>query len=127
MPQTGKMIKNNKFSILIALIIILLSFSKASSFQEINFINIPYLDKLVHFGLYFLLMMVIILEHQKSLQNTRTLILIGLIPIIFGAFIELGQSGLTVSREADILDVLSNSAGVASALLLWLLIKPYRA
>ncbi|HQG76016.1 MAG TPA: VanZ family protein [Bacteroidales bacterium] len=121
------MIKNNKFSILIALIIILLSFSKASSFQEINFINIPYLDKLVHFGLYFLLMMVIILEHQKSLQNTRTLILIGLIPIIFGAFIELGQSGLTVSREADILDVLSNSAGVASALLLWLLIKPYRA
>ncbi len=120
------MIKNNKFSILIAVIITFLSFSKASSFQEINFIDIPYLDKLVHFGLYFLLMMVIILEHRKSFQNTRILILISLIPIIFGAFIELGQSGLTVSREADILDVLSNSAGVVSALLLWLLIRPYR-
>lgn len=119
------MISNNKFSILTAAIIILLSFTKASSFQEIYFIKIPYLDKIVHFGLYFLLMIVIILEHKNSFQNTRILILISLIPIIFGAIIELGQSGLTTSREADILDIIFNSAGVVCALLLWMIIRPY--
>ncbi len=120
------MIRNNKFSILTAAIILFLSFSDASSFQGIDFIKIPYLDKIVHFGLYFLLMFIIILEHRKSFYNTRILILISLIPIVFGAFIEVGQSGLTTSREADILDIIFNSAGVVSAILLWLTIKPYR-
>ena len=126
LPQTGKMIRNNKFSILTAAIILILSFTNASSFQEIDFIRIPYLDKIVHFGLYFMLMFVIILEHRKSFPDTRILILISFIPIVFGAFIELGQSGLTTSREGDILDIIFNSAGVVCAILLWLIVKPYR-
>lgn len=120
------MIRNNKFSILTAAIILILSFTNASSFPDIDFIRIPYLDKIVHFGLYFLLMFVIIIEHRKSFLNTRILILISLIPIFFGAFIELGQSGLTNSREGDILDIIFNSSGVVCATLLWLVVKPYR-
>jgi VanZ family protein len=120
------MIRNNKFTLLTASIILILSFTNANSFQEIDFISIPYLDKIVHFGLYFLLMFVIILEHRKSFQNTRILILISLIPIIFGAFIEVGQSGLTATRKGDVFDMFFNSAGVICATLLWLIIKPYK-
>ena len=125
LSQTKKMIKNNLFTILISIIIVYLSFANASSFQGADLFNIPYLDKIVHFGLYFLLMLVITIEHRKSLSTTRILIFIGLIPVIFGSLIELLQSGLTTTRKADMLDIVSNSAGVICAIMLWILIKPY--
>ena len=125
LSQTKKMIKNNIFTLFISGIILYLSFANANSFNGVNLFNIPYLDKIVHFVLYFLFMLVIIIEHRKSMLNTRILISISLIPVIFGSMIELLQSGLTTTRKADILDIMSNSAGVICAVLLWILIKPY--
>jgi len=56
---------------------------KCQTFESTGLFDIPYLDKFVHFGLYFLFMGVIILEHRKKFDNTRKLILIALIPIFF--------------------------------------------
>ncbi len=120
------MIRNNIFTILVTAIIIYLSFANAKTFEGVDIFKIPYLDKIVHFCLYFLLMIVIIIEHRKSLTNTRILISIALIPVILGSLIELLQSDLTTTRSADILDIISNTSGVICSILLWLLIRPYR-
>lgn len=47
------MIKKNKFSILFSLIILYLSLADASTFENAGLFDIKYLDKFVHFGLYF--------------------------------------------------------------------------
>lgn len=120
------MIRNNKYSIFITLVIIYLSFANAKTFEGVDVFKIPYLDKIVHFALYFLLMLVIIIEHRRSLLNTRLLIFVAMIPVIFGSMIELMQSDLTTTRHGDILDIISNSAGVFCSVLLWLLVRPYK-
>jgi VanZ family protein len=119
------MIRNNKFSIIVSLIILYLSLANAKTFEYAGFFEIPYLDKFVHFGLYFCFMAVIIFEHRTFFDNTRKLILIALIPFVFGSIIELLQSGVTATRKADVLDIMFNSAGIVVALLTWLFIKPY--
>lgn len=119
------MIRNNKFSIIVSIVILYLSLANAKTFEHAGFFDIPYLDKMVHFGLYFLFMGVIILEHSSFFDNTRKLILIALIPFIFGSAMELLQSGVTETRRADVLDIMFNSAGIAVALLSWLFFKPY--
>ncbi len=119
------MLKKNKFTIITALIILYLSLAGSLTFGNGGLINIPYIDKIGHFGLYFTLMSVIILEHQDLFQNTRQLLLIALIPFFFGTFMEFLQMTITENRKAEFLDALSNSAGITIALFLWLLIKPY--
>jgi VanZ family protein len=119
------MIKNNIFSIIVSLIIMYLSLANAKTFEEIGFFNIPYLDKFTHFGLYFLFMAVIILEHRKSFVNTRQIIVVALIPVFFGGLMELFQTGFTTTRRADILDIMFNTAGTATAVCIWLFLTPY--
>ncbi len=119
------MINRNKFSILVSLLILYLSLANASAFESAGFFDIPYLDKFVHFGLYFLFMGVIILEHRYLFSNTRQIIIVALIPVFFGGLMELFQSGFTETRKADILDIMFNTAGTASAVCIWLFIEPY--
>ena len=61
------MIKKNIFSILVALIIMYLSLTNSHTFDKVPLIKIPNFDKIVHFGMYFRLMSVIILENRKNI------------------------------------------------------------
>lgn len=119
------MIKKNIFTIITALIILYLSLAGSQTFGPSGFINIPYIDKIGHFGLYFILMAVIILEHRNVFQNTRQILLIALIPICFGTLMEFLQMALTNDRKGEVLDAIFNSAGISVAIYLWLVIKPY--
>ncbi|HBC79942.1 MAG TPA: hypothetical protein DEO60_07140 [Bacteroidales bacterium] len=119
------MIKQNKFSILISLIIVYLSLASAKTFESAGLFEIPYLDKFVHFGLYFMFMAVIIIEHRNLFINTRQIVIVALIPVFFGALMELAQAGFTETRKADILDIMFNTAGTATAVCIWLFYEPY--
>jgi VanZ family protein len=120
------MIRNNIFSIIVALVILFLSLTSSQTFGRIGFINIPYIDKMAHFAFYFLFMSVIIIEHRNSLVNTRKLILAALVPFCFGSILEILQSGIEIiNRRGEILDLMFNTAGIAAALFLWLFYKPY--
>jgi VanZ family protein len=119
------MIRKNIFSISVSLIILYLSLSTPQTFVKIGFFNIPYLDKFVHFGLYFVLMAVIIIEHRNFFTNTRILILVALIPFFLGIIVELLQTGLTNYRRGEVLDMFADTAGIITALLIWLFIRPY--
>jgi VanZ family protein len=120
------MIKKNKFSILVALIITYLSLTSSHTFDKIPLINIPNFDKVVHFGMYFGFMSVIILENRKTIKGTSQLFLIGLIPLLFGVLMEILQATLTVTRSGSFYDALANSVGILVSILLWLWIKPLK-
>ena len=117
------MIIKNIFTILTTLIIIYLSLAGSLTIGHVG--NVPYIDKIGHFGLYFILMTVIILEHKHSFHNTRQLIVIAFLPLFFGTLMEVFQLLITSDRKGEILDAISNAAGIFAALLFWLFIKPY--
>jgi VanZ family protein len=118
------MIKKNKFSILVAVAIMYLSLTSSHTFDKVSFITIPYIDKIVHFGMYFGLMSVIILENRKTINKTSHLFLIGLIPLLYGILLEIMQSTLTLTRTGSFYDALFNCAGILVSILLWLSIRP---
>jgi len=51
---------------------------------------------------------------------------ISLIPLFYGALMELLQSWLTVSRTGSLTDLLSNLAGITVSIIICLVIKPIR-
>jgi len=120
------MIKKNFFSILMVLIIMYLSLTNGEKFEKASFLHISFLDKIVHFTMYFVMMSVIIFEHRKTLRNTRHLFLIALIPFSYGVLMEILQSTMTMNRTGSFIDVIFNAAGISVSALLWLFIKPVR-
>ena len=75
------MVKKNILSILVALIILYLSLASADTFEEVPLIDVPNLDKVVHFCMYFGLMSVIIFENRRTIKNNKQLFLIALVPL----------------------------------------------
>ena len=125
MPNKRIMIRKNIFTILTSLLIFYLSLAGSSTLGYRGFLNIPYIDTIGHFGLYFILMSVIILEHKKAFVNTRQLILVALIPFFFGTLMELFQLILTSDRKGELLDAAANASGIVSSIFIWLMINPY--
>jgi len=118
------MIRKNLFSILVALILLFLSLTNSEKFARVSLCRIPNFDKIVHFGMYFVLMSVIIIEHRKNLRNPFNLFLLALIPLSYGILMEILQVTLTSTRSGDVYDALADAAGVITSALLWLIIKP---
>jgi len=117
------MIRKNLFSILVALLLLFLSLTNAETFRKVQINSFPNFDKVVHFGMYFVLMTVIIIEHRKNLNNPLNLFLLALIPLSYGILMEILQLTLTSTRSGDFYDALADAAGVLASVLLWLIIK----
>jgi len=88
-------------------------------------------DKIVHFtayfGLAFLWMLWRIVKHTSDKYRFKSLVLISVLAIVYGVFMELLQGALTTYRKPDSWDVLANSIGVVMALItVLLLIKNMR-
>jgi VanZ family protein len=120
------MVRKNIFSILVAIIIMYLSLTSAHTFDKVPEFNIPYFDKIVHFSMYFGLMLMITIENRKSIKSVKQLFLIGLIPLSYGILIEFLQSALTVSRNGNVFDAMADYAGILVWIFLCLLIKPLK-
>jgi VanZ family protein len=119
------LLKKNIYTITVSLIILYLSLATPKSIISTGIFDIPHFDKLAHFGLYFLLMATMILEHRRSLTDTRKLLMMSLIPLFFGVAIEFIQSFFTRDRTGEILDAIADAAGIAAAVLLWIFFRPY--
>lgn len=120
------MIRKNKFTILVALIILYLSLANDQTFEKIPLVDIPDFDKVIHLGMYFALMSVIIFENWKAIISTSRLFLTGLIPLSYGILIEILQATLTLSRSGSYFDALADAAGVLLSILLWIWIRPVK-
>jgi len=118
------MIKKNIISVTVALVIMYLSLSNANTFDKVSIFNFPFMDKIVHFGMYFALMSSIIFENRKNFKNLRGLLLSAIIPLLYGILMEILQSTITVNRSGSVFDVLANSVGIIVSVLVWLWVKP---
>jgi len=119
------MVKRNIFSILVALLIMYLSLTGSDTFKKVSIYNIPHLDKIVHFGMYFTWMTVIAFENHKNIKSTSHLFLIATIPLCYGILMEVLQSLIIDSRSGSIYDVFFNLGGILISLLLWIWTKPF--
>jgi VanZ family protein len=101
-----------------------LSLTGSDTFRKVPIYNIPHLDKIIHFGMYFTWMTLIAYENRKNIKSTPHLILIATMPFCFGILMEFLQSYFIASRSGSFYDMLSNSAGIIISILLWIWIKP---
>jgi VanZ family protein len=117
------MIKKNIFSLLVALIIMYLSLASSHTFDKIPLINIPNIDKFVHFAMFFGLMSVIIFENRSKIKRPFYLFMTGLIPLFYGILMEVLQSTLTTTRTGSFYDAMADGTGILASILICLWIK----
>ncbi|AIN74134.1 VanZ like family protein [Flavobacterium psychrophilum DSM 3660] len=108
----------NKNSIWIAFfwtfLILYLSLRSVTNMPKITFSNA---DKIVHFTFYlgFVILWYRYLVFKEKVLLSNKIVLV-LISITFGIAIEFAQKYFTTTRQADILDVLANSAGTLAGI-----------
>jgi VanZ family protein len=90
-------------------------------------VEVPGKDKTIHFIFYFVLTLLWNFALQKKYKIWSLKFIIVIAVIIFGIIIEVLQGVLTKNREADIYDVMANSAGALIALIVifWLKNKTF--
>lgn len=85
---------------------------------EVNFGHFSWFDKLVHFGMYCALSLLVWAEyafHHRPFAWRSALVPAVVMPVAMGALVEVAQATLTDCRSGDPLDALANSLGAAFA------------
>ena len=100
-----------------------LSLTNAEEFQRLPLSGIPYIDKIVHFVMYFIMMSVLITEHWKTIRNIRQIFLLAVIPMSYGILMEILQATVTSTRSGSFFDALFDCLGILASILLWVTIK----
>ena len=104
---------------LYALLVLFLSTIKGENVDKIPFMQIQNMDKVAHFGLYFVFTMMILFDftHYKGKTiSWKQIIFYSLVfAISFGGMMELLQEIYSLHRSTDITDFLANSVGAVSA------------
>ena len=104
-----------KFSILLAGFIVLLSLIPSSSMPESRLYSIPFLDKIVHIGMYGSLGLVTLLErHCQKLCFPKEFFLLFLL-FALSTLMEILQATVVASRGAEWFDLAANFLGLAGA------------
>jgi VanZ family protein len=105
-------------SIIIGLLILWLSLTGSTIPIPGQILDIPYLDKIGHFGMYAFFSAILLLDSCHWDVDSKFHYLILLIPLFFGALMEILQMTLTATRKAEELDLLANMGGIAAGVLL---------
>lgn len=116
-------IKQYYKSILVGLLILWLSLSGSRSLVPGRMLNIPYIDKMGHFAMYGFFSAMLLLDSCRWQTRLRFNYIILLIPVLFGALVEIMQMTLTKSRRAEILDLIANIGGVLAGVVLAHIVK----
>lgn len=111
-------IKQYYKSIIIGLLITWLSLSGSKTMIPGRMLDIPYMDKMGHFAMYALFSAILLLDSCRWQLNRSFNYPLLLIPLLFGAIMEIMQMTLTTSRKAETVDLLANIGGILSGLLL---------
>jgi len=109
-------IKQYYKSIIIGLLILWLSLSGSKSLVPGRMLSIPYIDKMGHFAMYAFFSAVLLLDSCRWREKRRFRYIILLIPVFFGALMEIMQMTLTTTRKAETIDLIANMGGVATGI-----------
>jgi len=91
----------------------------AANLPQKPFFSIPYFDKIVHFGLFFVLCL-LLFKPFKILKKNH-LLLAPSISIFLGAVFELTQQLVSSSRNSNIYDFIANFLGISASLIFYYL------
>jgi VanZ family protein len=94
--------------------------------SNIPVVNIPNIDKLIHFCFHFgfiILWFLFFKKQFKSVDDYKPLLVSFVFSIFFGISIEILQSMYTLTRSADMMDFLANAIGATSAIIAVLIFK----
>ncbi len=119
------MIKKHFFTILVSIAIFWLSMSNSDNFEfeKVKLFESPQFDKLVHIGMYFMLMTSILYENRREISKTRGILTSAIFPLSYGFIIELLQS-FTATRSSSFYDLLADVVGIIISIILWKLFRP---
>jgi len=113
----NKIYKNLYFRYLLAIlwtiVILILSLAKMPVKDESAF-NIPNLDKLVHFSMYFIYTAILLIE-TKHITKKWTMYFVMLYTTFFGILMEILQQTVFTYRDGSFFDFLANTIGVVAA------------
>jgi len=93
-----------------SLVIAYLCFAPSDDFKKVN-ISIPHFDKVVHFGMFFILgIFITVIKHIKSSRFNS--LWLPVLAIIYGGAIELIQLQYIYKRNGDLVDWLADIIGL---------------
>ncbi len=107
--------QNHWMSIVWATFILVLCSIPGNQMNKIKFIDIPHLDKFVHFIFYFVFTLLLISENNKQRLHRKVtvdaILIAATISLSYGALIEIIQKVFVINRGADIWDMVANTVG----------------
>ena len=121
--KSSLVLKNRKYALAFISWMVFITFSSLSSFKDTETpgLDIPHLDKVVHFTFYFVASILAAFFIRELSQGkypfNKTLMISVFGAIGFGIIIEVLQMTLTTDRQGDIFDALANSLGAFGGIL----------
>ena len=115
-----------KFTILLAIVIVLLSLVPSSSMPSSRLFNIPYLDKLVHFSMYASIGFVALMECKCRDKCYKPHFLLILFLFLMSAIIEVLQATVVATRAAEWFDLFANFSGLVAGYVAFRILRNYR-
>lgn len=94
-----------------------LLFMPASQLPSKPFLNIPHFDKIVHFGMFFVLCILMFRPIKQWTPNYYFWTPIA--TLVLAVFLEFMQQKITKSRSSDVYDLWANVAGLMTAVLFY--------
>ena len=120
MPMPIKNISKHKYTFIAVAYTLWLSIVSLTPLQGIQLPSFANADKIVHFFLYFFLV-IVWLKAYPPFYNHKFWFLSGV--IVWGIIIEFLQETLVPGRSGDFFDALANSLGAVTGLLIFMRIK----
>ena len=121
--NTGHIIKllNYYKSISAIVIVLVLSLLPADSADKILFIDFPHIDKIIHFFMYLILSLILLIYihiYKKKPTSFYTLSVLTFI-LIFSGIIEIIQEVFILSRSGSFYDLTANFSGIIFGYILY--------
>ncbi len=112
-------------NIIWAIVIFVLCSVPGNSLPETSMFQIPYFDKMVHFGMFFIMGIFVVseLRFQTKLRRRTIALITFLLITLYGGLIEILQERYFINRSGDIWDLCADVAGGIIAVLMFPFLK----
>ena len=114
--------KYKLFVIFWIIVILILSAISGNDLDKVPKINIPHFDKVVHFGMYSILQYLFVLYYSKvkpKLNIITFLVYTAIFSVSYSILMEFAQTYVFEKRSGDFFDVIANTAGVITVVILF--------
>lgn len=118
-----KHLSERNFLLLAIIWTVLITVASLVSSSAIPKVNLLWNDKIVHFLFYLVFVVLWSFANVKSYLKMKYDLLIVVFAIFYGIIIEVFQSVLTKTREADLFDAFANSLGAIVGFVGFLIVK----